>query len=200
MSELSAVKRQVGADTLQTDTILDRWPNRSESVLRFTEVVGRGIVHIAGALKTFDAMPLPEAPNRCSARPGMLAACVGPQRWLLVGSSDDCERWLAMSRADVSIVDISSGRAIVRIEGPRWRELLARGCPLDSATVFPPGEWSSAQSLFCEINVLVLVPPSGQWAELFVPSSYRAFFWSLLEANAKTFGYEIAARIPLPIS
>lgn len=172
----------------------------SERVLRLTEVIERGIVHIAGPLKTFDAVPLPESPNRCSVRLGTLAAWVGPHRWLLVGSSDDCERWLRISCADASIADISSGRAVVRIEGARWPELLARGCPLDSGTVFPAGEWSCAQSLFCEVNVLVLVPPSGQWAELFVPSSYRAFVWSMLEANAKPIGYEIAARVPLPIS
>jgi sarcosine oxidase subunit gamma len=200
VSDLSAVKHQVAADTRQTSTALDRRPDQSERVLQLTEVVGRGIVHIAGTVKTFDALPLPESPNRCSVRLGMLAACVGPRHWVLVGSSDDRVRWLGIPSADAFIADISSGRAIVRIEGPRWPELLARGCPLDSATAFPPGEWSCAQSLFCEVNVLVLVPPSGQWAELFVPSSYRAFFWSMLEANAKPIGYEITARLPLPIS
>lgn len=170
-----------------------------DRILRLTEVVRRGIVHVAGTLKTFDILSLPESPNQCSARCGILAAWIGPDRWLLIGSLSDAERWSSTPHSGGAIADLSSGRAIVRVEGEQWPALLARGCPLDSGTAFPRGKWSCAQSLFCEVPVFVLVPPSGQWAEMFVPGSYRAFFWRMLESNARSLRYEVGSPTALAI-
>lgn len=147
------------------------------------DISDRGLVQLSGRGKVFHSFELPGDPNTCFECASTIAAWTGPQRWLLIGSPQDADRWAATPVPDGAVVDVSHSRSIVRISGPRWRELLAHGCPLDIETTFPHGQWRCAQSLFSEVPVLLLVPPDGSWIEVYSPLSYRRFLWEMLAAS-----------------
>ena len=76
----------------------------------------------------------------------------------------------------VSIVDVSANRTTLELRGPRARELLEFGCPIDlHPRVFGPGR--CAQTLLARANVLiwhVADEPEDTW-RLFVRPSFAAY-------------------------
>ena len=76
----------------------------------------------------------------------------------------------------VAIVDVSANRTTLELRGPRARELLEFGCPIDlHPRVFGPGR--CAQTLLARANVLiwhVADEPEDTW-RLFVRPSFAAY-------------------------
>ena len=155
--------------------------------LALTEVRNRALVQVAGHLSIYDGMALPQQPNTCIARGTTLAAWLAPRRWLLVGPRALAGRWLSQDAAGTTVVDLSHGRAIVRISGD-WRAVLSRHCPLDLDTAFPPNRLSCAQSLFGDIPVLIIASPGRHWVELFAPRSYGLSFKEVLADSLHDLG------------
>jgi sarcosine oxidase subunit gamma len=88
------------------------------------------------------------------------------------------------------IVDVSHGRAILRVTGPPVRTLLAKFCPIDLAPqAYPPGR--CAQTLFGKINLLLHVLPDDSAVELYVSRSYADAFADALLAGAREYGYRL---------
>ncbi|HSK51741.1 MAG TPA: sarcosine oxidase subunit gamma family protein [Clostridia bacterium] len=122
---------------------------------------------------------LPIEPNTVQGGPDAAVLWLGPDEWLVVGPAD-AERTLeeqlltalggASSR--VAIVDVSANRTTLELGGPRVRELLEFGCPLDlDPRAFGPGR--CAQTLLARANVLVwhvTDEPEGTWRLLVRPS------------------------------
>jgi heterotetrameric sarcosine oxidase gamma subunit len=144
-------------------------------------------VQVAGQLSIYDGIALPQQPNSCTARGPTLAAWLAPRRWLLVGPRPLAERWLSHAAPGTAVVDLSHGRAMVRINGD-WRAVLSRHCPLDLETALPPQRFSCAQSLFGDIPVLIVAPPGRHWVELFAPRSYGVSFRQLLADSVQHLG------------
>ena len=86
---------------------------------------------------------------------------LGPDEWLVVGPPDGetaLESQLHDALGDhagrVAIVDVSANRTTLELRGPRVRELLEFGCPIDlHPRVFGPGR--CAQTLLARANVLI---------------------------------------------
>ena len=104
---------------------------------------------------------LPIEPN--TVRGGAEAAVLwlGPDEWLIVGPPDG-EAALQSQLHDalgdhvgrVAIVDVSANRTTLELRGPRARELLEFGCPIDlHPRGFGPGR--CAQTLLARANVLI---------------------------------------------
>jgi heterotetrameric sarcosine oxidase gamma subunit len=155
-------------------------------LLVVSEIFDRGVVHLAGRLSAFDGLHLPEKPNTCASHAATLAAWLGPDRWMLIGTPADARRWIALQSSSAAIADLSHGRHIIRVTGHGWRKLVSHGCPLDAAAIFKAGQWSCAQSLFSEVPVLMCTPPELTFVELYTPSSYGEYLRDMLKMSAQT--------------
>ena len=120
----------------------------------------------------------------------------GPGQWLAVSATLQNEA-LAEDLADklkglASVSDQSSGRAVVRLGGPRVRDALAKGLAIDlDPRVFPAG--GAATSTLSHMGVLVWREGDAQAYDIALFRSVAASFWRWLDASAAEFGYEVAS-------
>jgi sarcosine oxidase subunit gamma len=100
---------------------------------------------------------LPLVPNTAASREDRRALWLGPDEWLVVGpdgQQEASEQALRNGHNGVSIVDASANRTLLEIRGPKARELLAHGIPIDlDARSFGPG--CCAQTLLAKAQVIV---------------------------------------------
>jgi sarcosine oxidase subunit gamma len=98
---------------------------------------------------------LPAEPNRVMGDASRAALWLGPDEWLVVGPPGS-ERQLEAEfvAAGATVVEVSANRTALELRGPRARELLEFGCPIDlHPRVFGPGR--CAQTLLARANVLI---------------------------------------------
>lgn len=104
---------------------------------------------------------------------------------------------LGMSFAEVkeelgrlaSCSDQSHGRVIIRIEGPRARQVLAKGTPVDlHASVFPTGQCAVTQMAHVGVHIS---HPNEDAFELSVFRGFSESFWEWLTEQAEEFGYQV---------
>jgi sarcosine oxidase subunit gamma len=116
----------------------------------------------------------PTTPNHASrSSSGLTALWSGPLEWTLIGQPVDVlGRRLAMPLAGHLhlLTDVTAGRACFEIDGIRSRELLAKGCSLDThPKVF--SDVHCAQTLLAQVPVLLHQPREGDEFQLVVDSS-----------------------------
>ena len=88
-----------------------------------------------------------------------------------------------------AVNDVGQGRLVLRLTGPRVRDILAKGCPLDlHASAFPTGH--CAESLIGHIGVTIDCT-ADETFDLYVNRSYAAFFWEWLTRAAMEYGYRV---------
>ena len=120
----------------------------------------------------------------------------GPGQWLLI--ADDATgfagAWQALSGL-AAVADQSSGRAVLKLSGPKVRDALAKGCMLDLHPVaFPVG--MTALTSIAHIGVhlwRVEDGPEGAVFEIMVARSMAGSFWSWLSASVAEFGCEVVS-------
>jgi methylglutamate dehydrogenase subunit D len=119
----------------------------------------------------------------------------GPERWLAEAPNETpgtFERNLREALSGLaSVTSQSDGRSIIRISGPKAREVLAKGVPLDlDPLVFGPGD--TAMTVVAHINVHFWQTDAVPTYDFAVFRSFSANFceW-LLEASA-----EFGALVP----
>jgi sarcosine oxidase, subunit gamma len=102
---------------------------------------------------------LPVVPNTTTSHNGSRALWLGPDEWLIVGP-DDHREILGQALHDGlngtvgSIVDVSANRTVLELAGPKARELLSHGVPIDlDARTFGPGR--CAQTLLAKAQVVI---------------------------------------------
>ena len=93
-----------------------------------------------------------------------------------------------------SLVDNSHGRVLVRLAGPKARDLLAFGTPVDLAPeAFPVG--AGAATLLGHIAVTLLLrsepPETGPVFEIVVARGFAESLWDWLTGRARRFGYQV---------
>jgi sarcosine oxidase subunit gamma len=114
-------------------------PFRAMATLRL-DPRGRAAEGVGLALGT----PLP-GPGTATTTGGIDVMWLGPDEWLLVGPPDTQHELVARLRRAIgaevgSVVDASAARTALLVSGPRARDVLAHGCPLDlHARAFGPG-------------------------------------------------------------
>ena len=105
---------------------------------------------------------------------------------------------MAISRLDLvaklkgfaSVSDQSDGRAVVRLAGPRVRDVLAKGLPIDlHPTVFGAG--SAATSVIALMGVTLWQVDDAPTYDIAVFRSLAGSFWKWLTDSAAEFGYEV---------
>lgn len=180
----------------------------SRGGVTIAECRGRALVTIAGpsASDAFTASVRAAIGAELPREPGHVAAArlgwtcwTGPDEWLFVapggdGAAIEDELLGAVAPIGGKIVDISHGRAIVRLGGARSRDLLAKFCPIDvTPHGLPPGR--CAQTLFGKINLLLHALADGSAVELYVSRSYADAFADALLAGAREYGVMVGAPV-----
>ena len=129
---------------------------------------------------------LPIEPNTVAARGELLALWLGPDEWHIVTPPaaqtpllDSLEA--AFDGMHVAVSDVTGGQAVITVSGPRARDVLAKGCPLDlHPTVFKPGY--CAQTLLAKANVIIrCVDGESPCYELIVRRSFAEYAAGWLE-------------------
>jgi sarcosine oxidase subunit gamma len=119
-----------------------------------------------------------------------------PGQWLAVSdtlANGALAEDLAATLAGLaSITDQSDGRAAVRISGPRARDVLAKGLPIDlHPKAFRPGD--AATTVASLIGVQLWQVDDGPTYDVAMFRGYAGSFWHWLTASAAEFGYVIEA-------
>jgi heterotetrameric sarcosine oxidase gamma subunit len=118
---------------------------------------------------------------------------VGPGQWLAVSETLEnqalADDLIAKLKGLASIADQSDGRAVIRLSGPRARDVLAKGLAIDlDPRVFP--EDGAVTSTISHMGVqLWQEGPESYDIALF--RSVAESFWRWLTASAAEFGYEV---------
>ena len=118
----------------------------------------------------------------------------GPGQWLAVSESlanEALARDLGQRlKGLASVSDQSGGRTVLRLSGPRAREVLAKGLPIDlHPRAFGPG--SAATSTISLMGVQLWQVDDAPSYDIAVFRSLSASFWRWLTASAAEFGYEV---------
>lgn len=150
------------------------------------------------AVRTAYGLSLPES-SRHVAGPSVGFIGTAPGQWLAVSeplANDALAADLSRTLAGLtSISDQSDGRAMVRIRGPRARDVLAKGLPIDlHPSVFRPG--SAATSVIALMGVTLWQVDDTPAYNITVFRSLAGSFWKWLADSAAEFGYvvEVADR------
>lgn len=125
-------------------------------------------------------LPLPLQPNTAVRAGELTALWLGPDEWLLVcppGGGRDLEYRIREAAGDepVSVTDVSAQRTTLLVTGPRARDLLAHGCPLDlHPRAFGAGH--CAQTTLGRTQIVLVArdePRAGFW--VLVRSSFAGY-------------------------
>ena len=151
---------------------------------------GRRAALIEAARSAY-GVELPATPRLVEAR-GITFIWSGPDQWLAYAASappEGMEPLLAPLAAHAAIVDQSHGRTILRVTGPKVRDALAKGVPVDlHPRAFKTGH--TAVTLVSHIAVQLWQIDDAPTYEFAVARGWVQSFWHWLEASAAEFGLE----------
>jgi heterotetrameric sarcosine oxidase gamma subunit len=156
-----------------------------------TEATRRGITTAVGL--TPDAQS-----NRAVSSGRTTALWVGPGRWLIVEperADANLESLLrsALPASQAALIDLGSSRTVLRVSGPRARDLLAKGCSIDlHPRAFPAG--ACAQSLLGHVAMLVHAVDDAT-LDVYVARSFGLTVWEFLTESAAEYGYRVEAPV-----
>jgi sarcosine oxidase, subunit gamma len=110
---------------------------------------------------------------------------VGPDDWFVMSRQRQAAELEAALRAELAgqhfaVTDVSSNYTLLHLSGPRVRELLAQGCPLDlHPRAFRTGQ--SAGSVFFKASIWLWQTDDSPTYEVLVRNSFRGYVWLMLE-------------------
>jgi heterotetrameric sarcosine oxidase gamma subunit len=163
------------------------------SMVQF-ECRGEVMPGLIEAFPSIMGMALPTAPNTAVSKDGVRVIWVGPYRWMVVEQhSRDLVAHLqgALAAFPIAIVDQSNGRAAIRLSGRDARQVLAKGCSIDThPSVFPLN--ACAQSTLFHISALIDCVDDAPVFDLYMARSYAVTFLETLVDAAAEYGCTIA--------
>jgi sarcosine oxidase subunit gamma len=111
----------------------------------------------------------------------------GPDQYFVVGKPyAEVVKKLA---GQAAVTDQSHGRVIIRLSGPRARQVLAKGTPVDvHDSVFPVGHAALTQMAHVGVHLTRVGPDSF---ELAVFRGFVESFWEWLCEQCEEFGYQV---------
>lgn len=206
MSELDAPSAEASRTAAPASPLAHAWRSGSHgpvpigitisqrrlSIVQLTERKGQA-GSVPAALESVTGLSLPGPGEMRSARE-LSAVWVQPGSWLLV------QPWRAepsLARVveaacgrTASIVDLTGGKAVLRLTGPKARDVLAKGCRIDlHPRAFGPG--CAAATVIGHVDTLLLQVDEAPTFDLVVGSTYAASFLDWLEHAAEEYGYEL---------
>ena len=183
-----------------------------ESGVAMGERPYRGLVNLRGPAGEVDfdkavegalGVALPTEPNTTAGTDELRVFWLGPDEWWVVTPGDGpatAEKLhAALAGQTAAVTDVSESRTCIQVRGPRARDLLAKGCPLDlHARVFAAGQ--CAQSLCAKAMVTLHQVADdnedggGPAYDLYVLNSFAEYLWLWLEDAAREYGLRVTAE------
>jgi heterotetrameric sarcosine oxidase gamma subunit len=174
-----------------------------EPGITIAERVGLGLATVAARKGQADALKAAVASaygvdlpvsSRVAQGPQVSFVGYGPGQWLAVSAklaNEALARDLAQQlKGLASISDQSGGRTVIRVSGPRARDVLAKGLPIDlDPRAFPLG--SAATSTISLMGVQLWQTDDTRSYDMAIFRSVSASFWRWLTASAAEFGYDV---------
>ncbi|MBO9424987.1 hypothetical protein J7444_09670 [Labrenzia sp. R4_1] len=112
---------------------------------------------------------------------------IEPLTWWLI-RRDDCQNRISLAIEDGVVLDLSSSRTWIKLDGPKATHLLNHFLPLNlSDTAFPVG--SVASSAFHHIVITLWRDETG--FNLLFPRSFAVSLWEQLTDSAAQYGYVV---------
>lgn len=146
---------------------------------------------LAEAVRATFGAELPDTPRRAAGRDNAFIWS-GPDQWLAhvePAPAAGMETVLAPLAGMAALVDQSHGRTLLRITGPRVRDALAKGFPIDlHPRAFKPGD--TAVTSVAHIGVQIWQMDDAPAYEIAVARGFAVSFWHWLEASAAEYGLE----------
>jgi sarcosine oxidase subunit gamma len=137
-----------------------------------------------------------DLPADCSVANGPAVAFMGmaPGQWFAMSDTPAngalAHDLMARLAGLASITDQSDGRGVVRFSGPRARDVLAKGLPIDlHPKVFRPG--LAATSAIGHMGVQVWQVDEAPTYDIAVFRGFAESFFTWLTSSAAEFGYEV---------
>jgi sarcosine oxidase subunit gamma len=165
----------------EADVLLGERPHRCQLDLRGNPADP----DFLDAVRKAAGVALPQEPNTVARAGELRALWLGPNEWLLVGPPGREAELLpaiagALAGRHAGVTDVSEARTAILVAGPKARELLAKGCPLDfHPRAFAPGQ--CAQSGLAGANVIIELVDDGPTFEIGVLDSFADHLWRWLE-------------------
>jgi len=151
---------------------------------------------LVNAVNTAFGVALPDGPRRAT-RGSVTFAGTGPDQWIASAEGADAAGFAAKVRARIgpfaAVSDQSDARLVLRVSGPRARDVLAKGVPVDlHPKAFKPGD--VACTVIGYVNTQIDMLDDAPTYQLAAPRSMAGSFWSWLTASAVEFGYDVSTR------
>ncbi len=152
----------------------------------------------AAAVKTALGFVPPTAPNTVDGKRDRYALWLGPDEWLVIGAPDTQDKTVAALRSALAgrvaaVTDVSEGRTVIRLCGPRARDVIAKGCPIDlHSRAFGPGR--CAQSRYARALVILHQLDDAPTFDLYVERSFADYTWRMIEDAALEYGFAVVAE------
>jgi len=151
---------------------------------------------LVNAVNTAFGVALPDGPRRAT-RGAVTFTGTGPDQWIASAEGSEAAGFAAKVRARIgpfaAVSDQSDARLVLRLGGPRVRDVLAKGVPVDlHSKAFKPGD--VACTVVGTINTQIDMLDDAPTYQLAAPRSMAGSFWSWLTASAAEFGYDVSAR------
>ena len=149
---------------------------------------------LVSAVETAYGVALPKGPRRVT-RGSVTFAGTGPDQWIASAEGPEAQNFAVRVRGRIglfaAVSDQTDARLALRLSGPKVRDVLAKGVPLDlHPKVFKPGD--VATTLVAYIGVQI--DRIDETFQLTAPRSMAGSFWSWLSASAAEFGYDVVTR------
>ena len=182
--------------------------NRGEAGVAMSEKPFPGIVGLRGRHKAVSAafelafgFALPAEPNtaagkgKAGTKTRVEALWLGPDEWWVLGA-DPAKQAAKLAKAldgqPAAVTEVSESRTCIRAAGPRARDLLAKGCPLDlHPRVFKTG--ACAQGQLAKASVLIHQVDDEPAYDVYVLRSFAEYLWLWLEDAAREYGMAVVA-------
>ena len=135
---------------------------------------------------------LPMEPNTVAAKGALLALWLGPDEWLVMTPPTTQTRIFdsleaAFHGMHVAVTDVTGGQTVITLSGPRARDVLSKGCPLDlHPVVFKPAD--CALTLVAKANVTIRCVDDSPSFELIVRRSFAEYTALWLHDAALEYG------------
>jgi sarcosine oxidase subunit gamma len=147
---------------------------------------------VAEAVRATFGAELPDAPRRAAGR-DIAFIWSGPDQWLahvVPAPTAGMEAVLTPLAGMAALVDQSHGRTVLRVTGPRVRDALAKGFPIDlHPRAFGPGD--TAVTSVAHIGAQIWQTDAAPTYEIAVARGFALSFWHWLEASAAEYGLDL---------
>ena len=178
-------------------------PDRGTAAVAMAERPFRGLLDLRcaqsqtglmAALETILGFALPTGAGGTAGGPERRALCLGPNEWWIVTPESDAalagKIRDAIAGEPAALTEIGDSRTCIHVTGPKARDLIAKGCPLDlHPRSFAAGR--CAQSVLAKADVTLHQLDDEPSYDLYVLCSFSEYLWLWLEDAAQEYGLAV---------